>query len=501
MAIRFVDTPSRLGRISVAFDDLGSLLSGTHVGPPGRTGQLAGLLDPLTMSGLGTFSAAPGRTGSIVATLGALTSSIQGTFRGPVNFVPFALLPSPTFDGTEWFSGQNRGVRDSVTGDLVLVCWKSSDSNFALYGSQNNGATWSKLAADVSNPESGRTIQYPNNLMSVAQDSAGKVHAISTGKQGNTSYYYMRFALTRAGGHVTGFSFEQAPFVLGTNHGRTGFEIRGNIYVMKLNGAEVLTYTYGINRASSLIDCNFYAGRTATLAPTSSADFVKFSGAAGDDLLYSSTGDDNQKNHDMEGMLCQNESSEDVYFIFGHINADEEIGGSGTAFDIKAVRIAKSGSTWAIGATTTVSANSGTEIPMLCDTDSASDKAWLMFMSSTGGIQFSYFDSSGTLHSNAVTSPLNTSPRAAFGTFTAGDDGKLWTIFNTYGTYQNLTPVGKLGYWDGSSWVLQDDPSAKNCVGIAGVGNWANGCLALRFDGDVVAQTVANQSIAAVYSS
>jgi hypothetical protein len=432
------------------------------------------------------------RSGTTVLPLPPLTTQ----------FIAFNALSSPIYDGSEWFTGQQRAVRDNVTGDLLLFCWTSGNSNFAMLGSQNNGSTWTLLASDVSNPESGRTIQYQNNLISVTQDSAGKVHAISTGKQGNVNYYYMRWALTRSGGHVTGFGFEQTPFVFGTNHGRTGFEIRGNIYVMKLNGSEILTWTYGINRDPGLEDCNFYAGRTTTITPASSADFVDFVGTGTDNLLFSASGSTSQMNHDMEGMLCQNESSEDVYFVYGHINADEALGNSGTAFDISAIRIAKSGSTWASpSAAVVVTANGGSQIPQLIDTDSASDKAWMMYMSSSSGIQFAYFDSSGTLHTGTVTSPLSTSPRAAFGTFTVGDDGKIWAVFNTFGTYQSLTPTGKLGYWDGSAWSLQTDATAQNCIGIAGAANWTTGCLAVRFDGDVVAQTVSGISIAAVYSA
>lgn len=419
-------------------------------------------------------------------------------------FVPFAALSSPIVDGTEWSSGENKGIRDNVTGDLLLFRWTSGNSNIALYSSQNEGATWSLLASDVSNPEGGRTIQYPNVLFSVCQDAAGKVHGISTGKQGNTNYYYCRFALTRSGGHVTGFSFERAPVVMGTNHGRTGFEIRGNIYVMKLDGAEVLTWTYGINQAGGLLDCNFYGGRSTTLTPNSSADFVQFNGSAGDNLLFADTGNDN-KNHDMEGMLCQNEASEDIYFVFGHINADMALGGSGAKYDIKAIRLPKISGGFSTASLTpvTIVAN-GAVIPHLLDSDSTTDKAWVMYNHPSLGINFGYFDSGGTWHGEAVTSPLNTANRAAFGTFTAGNDGRLWAVFTSYGVYNSGNPnsVGRLAYWNGASWTTQNDATAANCVTIAGVAYWGSqalGCLAMRIDGDCVAQTVSGISLAAVY--
>jgi hypothetical protein len=285
---------------------------------------------------------------------------------------------------------------------------------------------------------------------------------------------------------------------MGTNHGRTGFEIRGNIYVIKNGGLERLAWTYGINQAGNLLDCNFYAGRSTTITPASSADFVKFDGTSGDDLLFADTSTDN-KNHDMQGLLCQNESTEDLFFVFGHLDADQALGGSGTRFDIKAIRLTKSGSNWTTGSVVVICAN-GSVIPHLLDTDSASDKAWVMYNHASLGINFGYFNTSGTWVNEAITSPLTTANRAAFGTFTAGDDGKIWAIYENFGTYNGGSPTmaGGIGYWNGSSWNITTIGTPVQCTSISGVANWDNGCLAIRFDGDPVAQTVSGISLASV---
>lgn len=212
---------------------------------------------------------------SIFAGTGKRWSDPDAPLSATVN--TFRALPNPVVDGSEWSTGENKGVRDNVTGDLVLIRWTQTNNAFVLYSSQDNGITWARLATDVSNPDPGATYQYANCLFGLAQDSSGAVHGITCGKQGDQRYFYIRFALTRSGGHVTGFSIAQNVIPLAF-HARTGVDIRGNIYVIKQDGAERLLFTYGINIAANALDVNIFAVRSTTITPTLAAHFVGLDG-------------------------------------------------------------------------------------------------------------------------------------------------------------------------------------------------------------------------------
>lgn len=429
------------------------------------------------------------------------------TFRG------FAALSSYVVDGAEWSSGEKKGIRDSVTGDLCQFRWTSADNKFVLFTSQNSGATWSLVAADVSNPD-GTTpdgfasYQYPNALLSVAQDSTGAVHGLCSGKAANDRYYYLRFNLTRSGGHVTGFSLAQSPFSF-VYHARNGAtDYRGNIYVVKRDGVERIVYLYDMPSAADQTSVYCYAGVSTTLTPSAQSSFTALDGSTGTDtLVFSQTVSDYQINHLCEGGLAQISSTEDLFFFFGPLDADAAIGQRGpdpSVFNLISIRFTKSGSNWSAGSTVNVVNYTGTDtVPTFLDCRGTSDKAWVMYIHGTLGVSFSYFDTSGTLHANAVTSPLSTSNKSGMGTFTVGEDGKIWTVFHTIGFYAgSSTPiVGKLGYWDGSVWNLQNDPTAKYPVSISGVYNWANGCCAMRINVDPVTALVTDVDIASVYGT
>jgi hypothetical protein len=444
---------------------------------------------------------------------GGLTGPAAVVLPTPLTFVGFSALSPLVLDGGEWSSGEKKGIRDNVTGDLCQFRWTSADNAFVLFTSQNNGATWSRVATDVSNPD-GTTpdgfasYQYPNALLSVAQDSTGAVHGLCSGKAGNDRYYYLRFTLTRSSGHVTGFSLARSPFSF-VYHARNGAtDYRGNIYVIKRGGVERVLFLYGMPSAADQTSVYVYSGVSTTLTPSTQSDFTALDGtASADTLVFSQTVSDYQINHLCEGGMCQIGSTEDIFFFFGPLDADAAIGQRGadpTVFSLFSIRFTKSGGNWSQGSPVDVVTYSGTDtVPTFLDCRGTSDKAWVMYIHGTLGVSFSYFDASGTLHANAVTSPLSTSNKSGMGCFTVAEDGKIWTVFHTIGFYAgSSTPiVGKLGYWNGTTWNLQNDPTAVYPVSISGVDNWASGCCAMRINVDPVTAQVTTIDIAAVYGT
>jgi hypothetical protein len=430
----------------------------------------------------------------------------------PLTFVGFSALTPLVLDGAEWSSGEKKGIKDSVTGDLCQFRWTSADNAFVLFTSQNNGSTWTRVATDVSNPDSSTpdgfaSYQYPNALLSVAQDSTGAVHGLCSGKAANDRYYYLRFNLTRSGGHVTGFSLAQSPFSF-QYHARNGAtDYRGNIYVIKRGGVERVLYMYGMPSDVDQTSVYVYAGVSSTLTPAAKTDFTALDGSAGDTLVFSQTVSDYQINHLCEGGMAQIGSTEDIFFFFGPIDADAAIGQRGadpSVFNLISIRFTKSGSNWSAGSVVNVVNYTGTDtVPTFLDCRGTSNKAWVMYIHGTLGVSFSYFDSAGSLTANAVTSPLSTSNKSGMGCFTVNDAGKIWTVFHTIGFYAgSSTPiVGKLGYWDGTTWTLQNDATAVYPVSISGVDNWANGCCAMRINVDPVTALVTTIDMAAVYGT
>jgi hypothetical protein len=181
VAIRFTDTPSRLGRINATFDDVAAVLSGTHVRPPGRTAQIFGQLDPLTMAGLGAVTSAPARTGSISATLGNLAGLIQGSAGLPVPALLSRSLPTFSSSGTAANAVssnynslfQSAGAAVTIAQDVSGLTSAQKASN-ALYFYCEAGADTTSLYFDVARGGNGGSrINQPNAYTIEGNTAAG----------------------------------------------------------------------------------------------------------------------------------------------------------------------------------------------------------------------------------------------------------------------------------------------------------------------------------------
>lgn len=417
-------------------------------------------------------------------------------------------MPTAPIVSNEWSTGETRAIKDNQTGDLLVFRGTdsgsgSSGSKFNLAGSRDNGATWQTIATNVSNPATGG-FQWPSRIVAVAQDSSGLVHALTAGTDGDGRFFYQRFALQRTAGHVTAFSLStSAPIALPNHNRNNSADIRGDIGVYRLNGAEVVVWAYDTAMSSDLKDVRVYAGRSTHLLPAASSDFLMLDGsAAGDTLLFQNTSSVSPCmlcNHYTEALIAQNEASEDLYMFLGQLNSDHAVGlGTNAELNLRAIRLGKSSSGWTIGATTTI-ATAGSVAPQLIDVDSASDRAWVMYVHPTNGISYGYFNASGTYVSGpASTGTAATAGRAAFGAFTAGDNGRLWSIWHLYG-YLGSPKAGGASYWNGTSWTNFSDSGVRDANGIASVQGWSDGVAAIRFDGELLPQNQVAPSVSTLY--
>jgi hypothetical protein len=111
VAIRFVDAPGNLARISVTLGSDGSAILGTNVSPAGRSGVIGSQLAPTSCLIVAALSAAPGRTGQISTALGGATGLLTSTS----SFVGFLWEPATqNTDGSAITAGEVTGYEVGI---------------------------------------------------------------------------------------------------------------------------------------------------------------------------------------------------------------------------------------------------------------------------------------------------------------------------------------------------------------------------------------------------
>lgn len=399
----------------------------------------------------------------------------------------------------EWSCGERRGIKDAETGDLLLW-FGGPDKQFRLISSQDNGATWALVAADVTNPTGG--FGYPNRILGVAQDSTGKVHVLARGSDSDQDTYYLRLSLTRSGGHVTNHTIEQTPFAFPSRNTQTNPDPRGDLKVVRIGGNERLAWCNQVyTTAAQNTTLVVYAGISTSIAPASLADFTGLNGSGDDSLIINEGGSIDYSTHLHETLIAQNANNEDLYFFCSYLNGDYSQVASGSAvaaYDLFRLRYTVSGATFT-GGTKTVMAQSTSHPPygLAVCTDYTTGLPWVNYMHPDNGVTFAYIDNAGSTQSGPA-SPLSTADRAGFMVCSV-DNSKIHAIYQTYGS-TTTGMVGNLSYYNGSSWNQTAQSSVADCNGYAAI-QWQGGVAALRWDGTLPPQTQTAVSVATIYGT
>lgn len=391
----------------------------------------------------------------------------------------FTALPSsPKTDNNEWDCCQNKGVRDPVTGDLCQFRCNTGTAPIQLYTSQDNGATWTRIATDATTPYAGNL----SVILSVVQDvTNGAVHFLTYGRSGSiTNPGYGRATFTRSGGHVTGFTWTRTPVAI-TAHGGTGADPRGQIGIFKKAGTEYIVYILGVNDGSGTVFQLFSAVSTG-LTPNSSTDFTGLAGAGSDStILNLSDGTGIRNNHTMFGAFAQDDSTEDLYLFYGACIASDTLLNTGSNLqDVCWKRFAYSAGSWTVPtatvAGTTLQGDDGSYIPSLMGvfTGPGLGRAYVAYMSPTAGVKVSYLNGGGSPTATTITgSPLSTTHRGGMGAISVSTTGEIYLIAQTMGL-NDASPASVLSYWNGSSWNSTAG-SALLSMSVSGSVPWNTG--------------------------
>lgn len=130
MALRFVDQPSRVGRLAVTLDPVGSSIIGTNLNPAARTGTIASQLDAVTGNLQGKFTPIAPRSGIIASVLDPVIGIILGTF---ANANRIGVLGALLGDATATFIGSVTNPSAGAVPDKVanVVAYTSGDPGSA----------------------------------------------------------------------------------------------------------------------------------------------------------------------------------------------------------------------------------------------------------------------------------------------------------------------------------------------------------------------------------
>jgi len=403
----------------------------------------------------------------------------------------FLALDKPASDALSWSAGQNHGIVDSVTGDRCLFVYSTANTNVLLYVCAANSNVWLKKATV--------NVGVQNGLLGVCQDiTNGAVHALLFDSTGITNARrYARWALTRSGGHVTGFSVTTS-FDL-TTHTNSDFDPRGSIYVFKFGGAERLAYIYGYATTSGpTTDFVYYCAESSTLTPSSSASFTGIDGSGSDTLAINLTDLTGiRTNHTFQAWLAQETSTENLFLIAGHVYSGDTLAvtTTGTLNDCWYKQLTKGASGWtaptATVAGTAFATDNGTTVPCVMGVFTGTSRAYVMYTSPANGVKISYLDSAGALNTISA-SPLSTANRGGFGALTVDASNNIQAIFNTEGVSGSLNPVNRFAYYDNTqgAWTININGTAiADIITMVGFGQ-SSACFAAQIVGNSVAQSV-----------
>ncbi len=360
----------------------------------------------------------------------------------------FITLSGTAYDTLDWSSGQTRIIKDNVSGDLLVWKWKSGDNKMPLYSSQDNGATWSLVVSDAS----GASGSQPNWIQSVWQDTTnGNVHCVSSSS--SNVYAYTRFALTRSGGHVTGYSIDRAAYSLPTHSFDASSDRRADIKTVTNGGVEQVVICFqGGTTAGPNTDLRVYMCIMSSLTGSSTSTGLLTTGT--DTQVYSHTTGGNIANHVFQALLVQEKTSETVYCVVGKFNTDyAESFSASSDWDLFAIPFTPVAGTWVQQTAVPVHSipGGGSTPPDLLSVSGAAGVASIMYYGENG-IGFAKFDASGTLTDRYVTEPYTTGTRCGFGSHTT-DGTNILCMYGTYGSVGG-SPASASGYWNGSAWVI-----------------------------------------------
>lgn len=395
-----------------------------------------------------------------------------------------SLAPAPTLSGAaqwqHWAHSQPVVVRDNH-GNHELFTFGSPSSfsgQLHLLRSADQGTTWSWPMPDS---YAQGVDSYDNaGVMSVAQDSAGRVHLLYA-RVGYGDVAYYRLNLTYAGGAITGYAGLVGPVAIpGTYAGDLRGELRT---VTTASGAEVLAVLVAASDSSGARMQGSMC-ITSSLTPAASSDFKSLQGTP--NAVTTVLDDARGGIHDHNILFAQLGASRDLWVFSGNIPAEAAPTAPNT---LNRVRLTASGATWSAGPLL----DGATSDVWMMGVEGTAHHVWAMFGRYTDGqVLFARVNEAGSFEEpvSSIPSPVNDGrvQQTMFGVFTVNpDETRIWTIFardpSPSGNWYDFTPTA--GAWDGTSWQLQvgtpagDTYAISYAEGLAGTVGWDTGVVGL----------------------
>lgn len=407
---------------------------GAAITPPALTSSPA-----LNGPALGIALAAPALASSPTLPAPSVSDGSAPTLTayGPTNYPAY-----PSGQGLHtnfWAHGAPMVVRDRDYGEIVCPV-RSENGNMYLAVSTNRGSSFSFIGhtGGGADPLSGQDI------LSCVQDSSGRYHLLT--QSIGSGQCYTRFVLDRDGSHaVTGYTRQASALaVFGGNRS----EHVGALTIAKnQNGTDCLVV------ATSSAD--FTAGtwtvaatKTASLTPTSAADFTKLDGTSGWTVIYSDTTTAGQ-GHEHAVWPMYLASSGELVFVRSHVPAEGYKSGAPYT-NVYTLRCAQSGATtWSTGTWQANAAGQGVQVRSVA---AASDRLWLLVGYQTDGLCVDSFSATGVYTHDAISRPGTVDTQYQFDGAIAcsADSSKVWYWAACYST---SAAFGSFGVYTGGAWT------------------------------------------------
>ena len=505
-------------------------------GPPGTpayTLEASPALDTSTAAALaGAVSAsstvtgdltAPGSSmaGAVVATsavTGALTTAIQlagavaatatvaGSLGAPLAYATVDWQPgtAPTtgtgfnlsgvFPELDWGTGEGLGVKDnSGNRELLFFAWDWTNHRPLLIKSADNGDTWSLIAPTGSWGAGGAnafgTGAADLYLRGCEQTSDGVVHLVG-GVNSYGTVWYVRLALTRTSGAVTGFS-QAVAFIT-------------PVPAFTEKGLEILAIRDAANTERLAISSEWvnsgvahYLSISSGIAPTANTDFKNLAGtanAATNVFTHTAVGATDVP-HEVTTHLVQIGSGPDLWLVSGPTLAERAVV---NPWDLQFVQIPSNGSTtWgSIGSWTSIVGSDSTSAPQLLSVTTDANECFVFHLDPTRGLQVTSFNASGTM--THLVSPRGARPAldstqhmTGYGSISVNDDGRMWLIANV-ATQAATNLQFASWFWNGSAWTRHDDADVGsgdldpyNSWGNWVVRRWNEGLASFHLGNDI----------------
>jgi len=409
-------------------------------------------------------------------------------------------------------NGESRMVKDNHgTGELfgLRVSGDQPTAAVHLYASADSGQTWRLVSSAPASAAGcvGQCSMFPSKVLALTQDSTGKVHVLLGANDysigGTFREYYVGLKLNyNANSTVKSYNLESV--IPLPDHKRSVnvlSDLRGDIKIIDVAGSEQLMYVMNVTTSQ---DIKVFIGRSTTLAPAATSDFVGLSGAAGDTKLvdsctfttpqggsYCSVAPAFFSTHNMTTAFGQNRSNKDVYVFLGAIEADYGIANDPVnqpeETHLRYYRLTWNGSNgWTVNAPVVVATDNGSYMPLLFNVQSGGNYVWLMYLHPNNGITFGRVDAVGTYAT--VTNPVAAKNHNGWGVFAvAPDDSKIWSIWNI-SVVSGASPQTAQAYWNGTTWSIFNDVGVVtgDNSGMGGSCGWSNGVAAILFRGTLL---------------